>query len=192
MPGPFKRKVWDSNPQGCYAVTVFEAVRFPIRIPSGTSDLRMEWDSNPRAACATTRFPGVPVQPLRHPSKRRDRDSNPGGGGHPPYGFQDRRIRPLCHLSQFAVGEPTTSSPTDRTRPISGRARERRGRESNPCTRFCRPLPRHSVTAPTKALGAGLEPTTTRVTAERSAYLSYPRKDMTVSGLCRTGQDACR
>ena len=33
--------------------------------------------------------------------ERRGRDSNPGCGGCPHNGFQDRRIQPLCHPSGF-------------------------------------------------------------------------------------------
>src|SRR5471032_2312339 len=33
------------------------------------------------------------------PAERRGRDSNPGYGGYPHNGFQDRRIQPLCHPS---------------------------------------------------------------------------------------------
>ena len=45
--------------------------------------VRTGWDLNPRDICMPTRFPGVRLKPLGHPSrslsKRRSRDSNPGG-----------------------------------------------------------------------------------------------------------------
>ena len=49
--------------------------------------VRTGWDLNPRDTCMPTRFPGVRLKPLGHPSrsisKRRSRDSNPGGCFHP-------------------------------------------------------------------------------------------------------------
>lgn len=47
--------------------------------------------------------------PTREEIERRDRDLNPGG--YSPNGFQDRRIRPLCHPSKTLK----VSGPADRS-----------------------------------------------------------------------------
>ena len=58
---------------------------------------------------------------------RRGRDSNPGYGGHPHNGFQDRRIQPLCHPSERKRDDRTAEGHGHRGRPGSTLSRPGRG-----------------------------------------------------------------
>lgn len=71
---------------------------------------RRGWDLNPRTAFAVTSLAGRPVRPDSGTSPDAQKTLQGGGGGIrtpgglPLNGFQDRRIRPLCHPSREALG----------------------------------------------------------------------------------------
>lgn len=96
------------------------------------------------------------LEPVAHvPLKRREWDSNPRSGGHPDSCFQDKCIRPLCHLSKIADLRISTEAQSlcrkngaPAESPIRAGAGYpiRLGPESNRRSRFCRPLHNHSAT----------------------------------------------
>src|SRR5712692_2543491 len=100
------------SPQATRTVT-------PMARPSRTiPHLRLNAGSepsftNPRSGVSGQRLGGrnyaLATQGTTAALQRRGRDSNPRGTWTAPSGFQDRRIRPLCHPSGRARDDPTAA-----------------------------------------------------------------------------------